>query len=469
MLIWVSFSAIGGAFHSIFLIRYERPQLCLLLHLVPFHQVNMAEVEVGPAPSLPNSTLSPSSQSPEASNSTMPTTTDLVHADASTEVTANAEIQDVAEGKKTKKIVRKKRRPARPQVDPSTVKSEPPPQTGTIFNIWYNKWSGGDREDKYLSQTHAQGRCNVAKDSGYTRADNVPGSYFCLFFSKGLCPRGQDCEYLHRLPTLFDTFNPNVDSFGRDKHADYRDDMGGVGSFMRQNRTLYVGRIHVTDDIEEVVARHFAEWGQIDRIRVLTARGVAFVTYTNEANAQFAKEAMAHQSLDHEEILNVRWATVDPNPQAQKREARKIEEQAAEAVRRALPEEFVREIEGDRGAGKRRREQGGFGLQGYTAPDDIWYSKNNALEGPGGSRAGQDQRLLEGEESTNMMIEAGSAAAAAGKQNGKSEDTGIISSSAIAALNQNSGRGATVTAATAAPKAAPSGPLVGYGSDEDSD
>ena len=34
--------------------------------------------------------------------------------------------------------------------------------------------------------------------------------------------------------------------------------MGGVGSFMRMNRTLYVGRIHVTDDIEEVVARHFA-------------------------------------------------------------------------------------------------------------------------------------------------------------------------------------------------------------------
>lgn len=45
--------------------------------------------------------------------------------------------------------------------------------------------------------------------------------------------------------------------------------MGGVGSFMRQNRTIYVGRIHVTDDIEEVVARHFAEWGQIERSEYL--------------------------------------------------------------------------------------------------------------------------------------------------------------------------------------------------------
>lgn len=167
--------------------------------------------------------------------------------------------------RKVKKIIRKKKRPARPQVDASTLPSEPPPQTGTIFNIWYNKWSGGDREDKYLSKTAALGRCNVALDTGYTKADKVAGSYFCLFFARGICPKGMECEYLHRLPGIHDMFNPNIDVFGRDKHSDYRDDMGGVGSFMRQNRTIYVGRIHVTDDIEEVVARHFAEWGQVER------------------------------------------------------------------------------------------------------------------------------------------------------------------------------------------------------------
>lgn len=176
--------------------------------------------------------------------------------------------------RKMKKIIRKKKRPARPQIDPSTMKSEPPPQTGTIFNIWYNKWSGGDREDKYLSKTAAAGRCNVAKDSGYTKADKVNGSYFCLFFARGICPKGQECEYLHRLPGIHDMFNPNVDVFGRDKHSDYRDDMGGVGSFMRQNRTIYVGRIHVSDDIEEVVARHFAEWGQVERSKYLLVMAI---------------------------------------------------------------------------------------------------------------------------------------------------------------------------------------------------
>lgn len=361
---------------------------------------------------------------------------------------------DAAEVKKTKKIIRRKRRPARPQVDPSTLKSEPPPQTGTIFNIWYNKWSGGDREDKYLSKTAAQGRCNVAMDSGYTRGDKVVGSYFCLFFAKGLCPRGHECEYLHRLPGLHDHFNPNVDCFGRDKHSDYRDDMGGVGSFMRQNRTLYIGRIHVTDDIEEVVARHFAEWGQVDRIRVLTARGVAFVTYSNEANGQFAKEAMAHQSLDHSEILNVRWATVDPNPTAQKREARKIEEQAAEAVRRALPEEFVREIEGrDPEARKRKRIEGGFGLQGYEAPDAIWYARGRQIE-----EGLRGQELLNEDE--RLLIEE----APPGPAETPATE-GILSSSTLSALQTFSTQNNGKSIKPAAPAAGSAGLLVGYGSD----
>lgn len=109
--------------------------------------------------------------------------------------------QDVAEtqpsgAKKVKKIIRKKKRPARPQIDPALIKSEPPPQTGTIFNIWYNKWAGGDREDKYTSQRAAKGRCNIAKDTGYTRADSVTGSYFCLHFARGICAFVFDSSFL---------------------------------------------------------------------------------------------------------------------------------------------------------------------------------------------------------------------------------------------------------------------------------
>ncbi|KAI0801702.1 RNA recognition domain-containing protein [Xylaria sp. FL0064] len=367
--------------------------------------------------------------------------------------------------KKVKKIIRKKR-PARPQVDPDSIKSEVP-QTGNVFNIWYNKWSGGDREDKYLAKTAAKGRCNIQKDSGYTRADKVPGSYFCLFFARGICPNGQDCQYLHRLPGIHDLFNPNVDCFGRDKFSDYRDDMGGVGSFLRVNRTIYVGRIHVTDDIEEIVSRHFAEFGEIERIRVLNSRGVAFVTYRNEANASFAKEAMAHQSLDHNEVLNVRWATADPNPMAQAREARRIEEQAAEAIRRALPAEFVAEIEGrDPEARKRRKIESGFGLEGYEAPDDIYFARGAQAVNPIGRQA------YELEDEQRLMIESGEAGNNGGgaaseetdAQQGETETGGILSSSTLAAL-----KSAKVTTAPKEKATVSSGPLVNYGSDSEDD
>lgn len=141
--------------------------------------------------------------------------------------------------------------------------------------------------------------------------------------------------------------------------------MGGVGSFNRQNRTLYVGRIKETGngvETEEVVTRHFREWGTIERsefdilrvksmaltscvlcfsVRVLQYRSVAFVTYIHEVHAQFAKEAMACQSLDNDEILNVRWATEDPNPVQKVAEKRRLEEMGQEAIRARMDPRIV--------------------------------------------------------------------------------------------------------------------------------
>jgi len=309
-------------------------------------------------------------------------------------------------------------------------------------------------------------------DTGYTKADTLSGPYFCLFFARGLCPKGVDCEYLHRLPNakvekggLGDIFPSNVDCFGRDKTSDYRDDMGGVGSFMRINRTIYVGRIHVTDDIEEVVARHFQEWGQIERIRVLPARGVGFVTYVQLANAEFAKEAMAHQPLDNNETLNVRWATKDPNPVAQKREERAIEEQAADAIRRALPAEYVAEIEG-RGHGwedarKRRKIEGTFGLEGYDAPDDVWYASEKArLDAP------PQQALIEGVPDGEEDDHDGSVQIDGFKKpEAVPAQTGILNASTIQALKGYS----AVTSQASKRDDKLGGPLVAYVSDEDDD
>lgn len=241
-------------------------------------------------------------------------------------------------------------RPARRQISPAELDAirtaaERVMYTGEIYNIWYNKMSCGGIGEVPEGKTKSRTRCNIARDSGYTRADMryarlAPGqradpAFCCLFFARGCCPRGAECSFLHRLPRVHEIEEQGVDVFGREKHGSFRDDMGGVGSMLRVNRTLYVGRIHEDDalrysgkrpaetaeeqrnsPLDRALRRHFGEWGELDRVRILPGRGIAFVTYKYEANAQFAKEAMMHQSLDHDEVLNIRWSTDDPrNPE----------------------------------------------------------------------------------------------------------------------------------------------------------
>ena len=174
------------------------------------------------------------------------------------------------------------------------------------------------------------------------------------------------------------------------------------------------------------------------------------MTYTNEANSQFAKEAMAHQSLDHNEILNVRWATVDPNPMAQAREVRKIEEQAAEAIRRALPAEYVAEIEGkDPEARKRKRIEGGFGLDGYEAPDEVYFARASAKRlNPAADSTTTTTTITSTTTTTgqddDQAIQYNSheepSASQHGAQNGVPATTGILGGSTLAALQAYSVR-----------------------------
>ncbi|KAG0035558.1 Pre-mRNA-splicing factor [Podila clonocystis] len=89
--------------------------------------------------------------------------------------------------------------------------------------------------------------------------------------------------------------------------------------------------------MEASVQKHFHQWGEIDRVKILRDKGVAFVTYQSRLNAEFAKEAMANQSLDHGEVINIRWATEDPNPKAQAVNKRKAVEMTRQAIEARLP------------------------------------------------------------------------------------------------------------------------------------
>jgi hypothetical protein len=113
--------------------------------------------------------------------------------------------------------------------------------------------------------------------------------------------QGCTCNFRHEIPTIEDEIRVDLahDVFGRERHRTERTDMGGVGSFSKENRTLFIADIATTiRDIEEVLKKHFAPWGPIEYIRYLSDKSVAFVRYQLRSTAEFAKVAMMHQTLD---------------------------------------------------------------------------------------------------------------------------------------------------------------------------
>jgi hypothetical protein len=82
----------------------------------------------------------------------------------------------------------------------------------------------------------------LEKDAGATRADSTLSSkeaankkdkrYFCVHFAHGVCAKGSECKYYHRIPTLEDDARCDelFDCFGRQRHNKHRDDMTGTAS-----------------------------------------------------------------------------------------------------------------------------------------------------------------------------------------------------------------------------------------------
>ncbi|KAL6068475.1 Pre-mRNA-splicing factor CWC2 [Balamuthia mandrillaris] len=204
----------------------------------------------------------------------------------------------------------------------------------TMYNIWYHRKLGDYQSTRVAGKENAAYRCVPRRDAGETKA--APDSWICLFFAKGKCIKGAECTFYHRLPDEQEEARLDLayDVFGRERHRMDRDDMGGRGSFSRDNRTLYVGGLRRVKgaDLEELIRKNFIEWGHIESLRVIYDKSIAFVRYKLRAAAEFAKEAMADQTLGYKEVLNVRWANEDPNPRAQEENARAMELKVRQAV-----------------------------------------------------------------------------------------------------------------------------------------
>lgn len=201
------------------------------------------------------------------------------------------------------------------------------------FNIFHGKYDAQRFGCKELTKDRVRSpyRLNVELDPGLTLADraNATQSYFCIYFARGMCNKGPDCQYYHRLPTAEDSsdWDASRDIFGRKRFADHRDDRDGVGSFNDEARTLFIADLrfdrslgsNARRDVETELTLAFGAFGPIQELSIFVPKAIAFLRYEYRAAAEFAKVAMANQRLALADCIVVRWATEDRNPRMQKR------------------------------------------------------------------------------------------------------------------------------------------------------
>eukprot|EP01069_Polyplicarium_translucidae_P000328 Polyplicarium_translucidae@DN1184_c0_g1_i1.p1 len=242
-------------------------------------------------------------------------------------------------------------RPARKQADVHVdTKKYAYEQGNEQYNIWYGKFLT-DRFDKHEEREPALSRLNPYMDSGWTQADVDPEDarcYFCIYFAKGCCTRGSDCRYYHRIPTQEDNDELDLmhDVFGRERHAQHRDDMDGTGCFTSDCRTLFCGEMKINrmssdymEKTEQLIRKNFGVFGEIEQLKFIGNKNISFVKFPYRAAAEFAKVAMAEQKLDPsrtDEVLVVKWAHSDPNPKSQETDDDNQRKQARSAVVRRM-------------------------------------------------------------------------------------------------------------------------------------
>lgn len=192
--------------------------------------------------------------------------------------------------------------------------------------------------------TRATHRCDVEADAGATLATTHATSPLrCVFFARGVCHRGPQCDYVHEIPD--DAFfryagtQPQFDCFGRQRSGEDLTNRNDCTTLF-----IYLGGVLIgsnennADVIAKLIHNDFSAFGPISFVNVIINKSIGFVRYSHRSSAEFAKEAMHRQCLRGdrtETVLSVRWANEDPNPTAKVR------------VKREREERFVRKVVGD--------------------------------------------------------------------------------------------------------------------------
>ena len=227
--------------------------------------------------------------------------------------------------------------------------------------------------------TRATHRCDVEADAGATLATtHATTPLRCVFFARGVCHRGPQCDYVHEIPD--DAFfryagtQPQFDCFGRQRSGEdltNRNDCTTL--FIYLGGVLLASNDNSADAIAALVGNDFSAFGPIAFVNVIISKSIAFVRYSHRSSAEFAKEAMHRQCLSGdrtETVLSVRWANEDPNPKAKARVKREREERFVGKVGGDVRMAGDRDDEGDDDRDDEGDDEGSDDWRRYVTDDD---------------------------------------------------------------------------------------------------
>ncbi|XP_073267567.1 LOW QUALITY PROTEIN: zinc finger CCCH domain-containing protein 49-like [Populus alba] len=172
-------------------------------------------------------------------------------------------------------------------------------------------------------------------------------AHVCSFFARGECTRGAECPYRHEMPITGELSQQNI----KDRYYGVNDPVamkllnkaGDMPSLEPPEdesiKTLYVGGLDARISEQDLRDQFYAH-GEIESIKMVPQRAIAFVTYTTREGAEKAAAELSNRLVIKGLRLKLMWG----RPQAPKPELESSDEarqQAAMAHSGMLPRAVV--------------------------------------------------------------------------------------------------------------------------------
>uniref|UniRef100_A0A2P2MKJ7 Uncharacterized protein n=1 Tax=Rhizophora mucronata TaxID=61149 RepID=A0A2P2MKJ7_RHIMU len=154
-------------------------------------------------------------------------------------------------------------------------------------------------------------------------------AHVCSFYIRGECTRGAECPYRHEMPVTGELSQQNI----KDRYYGVNDPValkllskaGEMPSLEPPEdesiKTLYVGGLDARIT-EQDLRDNFYAHGEIESIKIVPQRAIAFVTYTTREGAEKAAEELSNKLVIKGLRLKLMWG----RPQAPKPELEGSEE-----------------------------------------------------------------------------------------------------------------------------------------------